>query len=249
MTNLKFIISYLGYSYCGWAKQLNNERTIQETIENELFNVFNQKLTIYASGRTDKLVHANNQVFSVKIKDMKIPLDNLKELLNKKLLKNNIFIKSIEIVSNNFNARFSAISKTYKYLINIGKFNLLENDLINQFNKKLNIKKMKIVSKIFLGKHDFLSFSTSEVEDTIREVNSIKIFKKKNIIEIYINGNGFLRSMVRMLVAAMMNYSQDKISLEKIKWLLDNPKKGASIEKAKACGLYLERVYYENNNK
>ncbi|MDE5599788.1 MAG: tRNA pseudouridine(38-40) synthase TruA, partial [Ureaplasma sp.] len=103
--------------------------------------------------------------------------------------------------------------------------------------------------KMFLGKHDFLSFSTSEVEDTIREVNSIKIFKKKNIIEIYINGNGFLRSMVRMLVAAMMNYSQDKISLEKIKWLLDNPKKGASIEKAKACGLYLERVYYENNNK
>lgn len=247
MTNLKFIISYLGYGYNGWAKQINNEKTIQQTIENELSNVFNTKIQIYSSGRTDKFVHANNQVFSCKINELKIPLVNLKELLNKKLIKNNIFIKSIEIVNNDFNARFSAISKTYKYLINVGEFNLLENDLINQLNQKLNIKKMKIASKLFLGKHNFLSFSTSELENTIREINWIKIIKHKNIIEIYINANGFLRSMVRMLVAAMMNYSQDKINLDQIQWLLDNPRKGASIEKAKACGLYLEKVYYEND--
>ena len=89
-----------------------------------------------------------------------------------------------------------------------------------------------------------MSFSTSELKNTIRTISSIKYEIKDQIIYFYITGDGFLRNMVRMIIGVFLNYNEDKITFEDIVQLLDQPKKGAGVRKANGCGLYLLDVKY-----
>lgn len=242
MTNYKCTLSYDGSLFSGWAIQ-NNVKTIQETIQNELSILFNQKINIFASGRTDKYVHALNQVFSFKAK-LNLDPQIIQNVINNKLNKNGILIHSVEIMDQNFHARFSTKSKTYKYVINRKGFSLFERNYIYQYDKKVNISKIKKIIPLFVGTHNFLSFSTSELENNVRTINFIKIKKTRKTIEIYINGDGFLRNMVRMIVATFLKFNEDNITMEEIKQLFDNPRKGGAINKLPGCGLYLEKVFY-----
>lgn len=246
MANYKVKVAYLGFLYYGWAKQINKSPTIQEVIEQNLEDVIGEEININCSGRTDKMVNAHEQVFSFKTKNnLLIPINNLVLILNKRLNELNINIIDIEEVDENFHARFSAKSKVYRYYINTNQeFDIFKANFHYQLNKQLNLKKLEQASKEFIGKHDFLSFSTSELTNTIRVINFINILKKNEIIIIEIEGNGFLKNMVRMIVASLIKYSQDNITIEEIRLLLKNPKKGAANDIAPPNGLSLFKVNY-----
>lgn len=239
--NYKAIVAYDGTNYHGWAIQPNNI-SIQETIEKNLSKILNKKTKIFGSGRTDAYVHAYNQVFSFKTTNTMKP----KEICNSlnRILPNDIFIKSIKLVDDLFNARFSAKSKTYIYKISNDVNGVFINNYTLKYNKPLNIKKMKQAANLLIGKHNFLSFSISEVEDTVRVIKSIKITNNGSVTLITITGNGFLRAMVRMIVGMLLDVNENKKTLDDVKNLLSNPKKGSSITKVKACGLYLNKVKY-----
>lgn len=241
MDNYKVKVSYDGTNFSGWAKQ-NNVRTVQDEIENTLSKIFETKIKIFGSGRTDKYVHAMDQCFNFKAKT-NIPFNFLKSVINSKL-PNDININSVKIVDNSFHARFSITSKTYLYKINIDKFNLFEQNYAYQYCKNIDLAKLKKISPIFIGKKDFLSFSTSDVDNSIREIKKIVINKDDKYVYIKITGNGFLRNMVRMIVACFLNYNENKISIEDINSLFEKPKKGKSISKAPGCGLYLYKTNY-----
>jgi tRNA pseudouridine38-40 synthase len=104
---------------------------------------------------------------------------------------------------------------------------------------------IKKASKLLLGTHNFKSFSITDVEDTVRTISKFNITKQKDYINIEITGNGFLRGMVRMIVGALLDINENKKTLNDISDLLNNPKKGSSITKARAAGLYLKKVYYK----
>lgn len=234
---------YDGSNYSGWAKQNNDDiKTIQNEIELTLSNIFQTKINIFASGRTDKYVHAIDQCFNFKV-DTKIPIKAIKKMCDIKLPKD-IYIKKIDKVNNTFHARFSIKSKTYLYKVNIGNLNIFEKDYVYQYNKDININKLKKIINLFIGEKDFLSFSTSEVENTVREITKLNISKKNNYVFFKITGNGFLRNMVRMIVGVFLNYNENKITIEEIKLLFDNPSKGKAIIKAPGCGLYLYKTNY-----
>lgn len=241
MNNYKVKVSYDGTNFSGWAKQ-NNVRTIQEELENTLSKIFETKIIIFGSGRTDKYVHAIDQCFNFKA-NTNIPFNFLKNIINSKL-PNDIKINKIEIVNDSFHARFSIISKTYFYKINIGKFNLFEQNYVYQYCKDIDIIKIKKILSLFIGEKDFLSFSTSEVENSIRKIQKISISKKDDYVFVKITGNGFLRNMVRMIVACLLNYNENKVSISDINDLFDKPQKGKSISKAPGCGLYLYKTNY-----
>lgn len=246
MFNYKVKVSYLGFQFLGWAKQSKEVNTIQEVIEASLQEILIQEIKIYCSGRTDKGVNANEQVFSFQLNNpIKIPFNNLINILNKRLHKRNINIIDINEVDLSFHARFSALSKTYRYYINVDhEFNLFQSNYVYQYNKKINIDKLKEAADIFVGKHDFLSFSTSDLKDTIRTINYINVWIEDSITIIEVNGNGFLRNMVRMIVASLIKYNENKITISDLTWLLENPKKGATIEIAPPNGLMLYKVFY-----
>lgn len=243
MKTYKVKVSYDGLNYHGWAKQKDSSiRTIQQEIENILTEITNEKINIYASGRTDKYVHAIDQCFHFKTNyslDKSILFKQMKSKQPK-----DIYFKSIKQVDEKFHSRFCIKYKIYMYKINIGDFDLFERNYALQYNKNININELRKVSKLFIGEKDFLSFSTSETSNNIRTIEYIKINKKDNHIFIYIKGNGFLRSMVRMIVGAMLNYIDKKISLEDIQDMFDNPKKGKSEKKVDGGGLYLYKTVY-----
>lgn len=246
MANYKVKVSYLGFLFYGWAKQKNKSLTIQEVIELRLKLILNEEINIFCSGRTDRMVNATEQVFSFKIRNkLKIPLDKLVLILNKDLNELNINIINIEEVDEEFHARFNAKSKIYRYYINTNKeFDLFHSNFQYQYNNILDINKLKEASIIFTGEHDFLSFSTSDLKNTVRIINFINILNENNLIIIEISGNGFLKNMVRMIVATLIRFAEGKVSINTIMDLLNNPKKGSSIYIAPPNGLTLFKVNY-----
>lgn len=239
----KIIFSYDGSKYFGYAIQENKEETIQEKVEYAISKILNVKTKIYASGRTDKGVHALNQVACFETEN-KLDLVKFLNSLNK-LLPNDIYVKKVSKVKNDFDARFSAKSKTYLYVINY-----FEYDPINRnhevFIKDVDIIKLIEASKIFVGEHNFQNYTSKEVDEDgfVRRINSITFKKEHGRIFIEFNGNGFMRYMVRKIMGTMIEISKGKFTIEEAKEYLEKPDRNIINFTAVPCALYLKKVIY-----
>ncbi len=240
---LKCWLSYKGSKYFGYQIQKNEEeKSIQKEIQDVLKKIFSSDIKIFSSGRTDKGVHAINQCFHFDIDREEIDVDKLRHSLNC-LTSNDIYIKSIEIVNEYFHARFSVKSKTYRYVINIGEYNPLVDDLVFNLNQPLNVENMKEASKLFLNEHSFHNFCTND-EDFIRTIYSIEFKTEGDYLMIDLCGNGFRRYMVRMIIGTLVQVGLNKLSIEEIKKLFDIQCCNRVSYKTPSCGLYLYKIKY-----
>lgn len=244
---MRYLITfaYDGSNYNGYQKQ-PDLITIQETIENALTKInSNSKVTIHASGRTDSKVHALNQKAHFDL-DKKIDTSKIKHSLNN-LLPKDIYIKDVNEVEPSFHARFDVIKKEYIYKINIGEYSPLEVDYILQYNKPLDIDKMRDSLKLFEGKHNFRSFTKvdEEKETYIRTIYETDLTLDNNIISVKFVGDGFLRYMVRNMVGLLIEIGELKKESEEVLRLFEvmDRKEGGKI--APPNGLYLSNVYYK----
>ena len=236
--------SYDGTLFYGYQKQ-KNKRTIQEEIEKVLSKINNEKTVISASGRTDAHVHALNQKAHFD-SNKEYNLDRLKHSMNK-MLPNDIFIKNIESVSDNFHARFDVVKKEYVYKINIGDYDPFLREYIYQYNWQLNVKKMRDAIKYFIGTHNFKSVTKTinEEKDYVRTIYDAKIDIKDNIIIISFVGSGFMRYMVRNMVGLLIAVGEEKLNPKDIIDILNKEDRIFAKKTAPAEGLYLTNVYYE----
>ena len=239
----KITFSYDGSCFYGYERQ-PGLKTVVEEIEKILSELNNKKVTIHASGRTDKGVHALNQVAHFDL-DKTPTLYGLKKLLNKRL-NNEIYIKDISIVDDNFHARYDVLEKTYVYYINTKEYNVFARNYCYQYNKDLDTKKMREAIKYFLGKHDFRSFcKESKIkENCVREIKNINLEEKYGIIIIKFTADGFLRKMVRNMVGLLVEIGSNKKDISSVEEYLEN-KCSKSIKSVPGCGLYLESVLYK----
>ena len=241
------VVSYRGTPFCGWQKQsVSKLPSVQEIIEKVLSRVLNKETKIYGSGRTDAGVHALGQTFHF---DSDKGLDT-KKLINSmnKLLPLDVRILSLDKVSDEFHARFSAKGKTYIYKIRNSKISdPFTSDLEYTLGQKLDLDQMKEASKLFEGKHNFQNFTSKEEDDQkfSRNLGDFAIFSKNDMVEISITGNGFMRYMVRMIVGTLIQVGLGKMSVEEVKHNLESPIRRRSSHKAPAHGLYLKEVIYE----
>lgn len=242
---IRINIEYKGSKYYGWQKQ-SSGNTIQNELEMALKKITSEKINVIGSGRTDSGVHATNQVATFNLNKI-INLKGLIIELNKEL-PSDIRIKSYKQVSNNFHAQHSAINKTYIYKIKNKQIEtVFEKGLVFYYKKPLDYKKMLKVSHCFIGEKNFKNYCKTGYsgESTIRFVQDIKIYKKGNYISIKITGTGFLRGMVRLLVGAMLSYSNGKINLKDVKDSLGSSLKKLPINySVPAHGLFLTKVKY-----
>ncbi|MDR1991223.1 MAG: tRNA pseudouridine(38-40) synthase TruA [Mycoplasmataceae bacterium] len=240
--NYQVTVSYDGSDFHGWAKQ-QNVRTIQGEIEKIIYRIFKQPITIHASGRTDAYVHAYGQVFSFNAKKSPIKPNHLLSAL-RNLSPTDIYFVKVKVNKSMFHARFSAHNKTYQYVVNTGDYNVFKSRYELFYNRPIDLKLLKKTSKLFIGTHDFKSFSTSILDDTIRTINYIKFKSLNNSLIITINGDGFLRNMVRMIIGSLLDVNEHKKTMEHVAQLLKDPFKGSAITKVNGCGLYLLKVNY-----
>lgn len=240
----KIIFSYDGTNFSGYQIQ-PNKRTIQQEIETVLTKINNKQIKISASGRTDAKVHANNQTAHFTL-EKKMEKNKLKHALNS-LLPEDIYIKQIEEVNDNFHARFDITKKEYIYKINTQEYNPIDRNYIYQYGKPLNINKIEQATKELIGTHNFKAFTKvdEEKESYVRTIYDIKIEEKNGIITLTFIGNGFLRYMIRNIVGTLIEIGNGKRNQEEIKEILvSEDRKKAGIT-APPCGLYLNKVYYE----
>jgi len=246
MRNLKLTIEYDGSSYYGWQIQ-KDKPTIQGKIKEALEKILRESVNIIGASRTDAGVHALGQVANFKT-ERNFPEEKLKRALNA-ILPHDIAIVSVDEVPLDFDSRRWATGKRYRYRI----FN---RDTPSPFEYKrswfipyrIDIESMISASKFLIGTHDFRSFSKIERGsgiETVRNISSIKIERKENVIEITFMGRSFLRHMIRVIVATLVEVGKGKLKPENVKEILEARDRKSAPFLAEPYGLYLERVYYE----
>ncbi|WP_250675162.1 tRNA pseudouridine(38-40) synthase TruA [Paraclostridium ghonii] len=245
MRNIKITIEYDGSRYKGFQRLNDSENTIQGKIESVLSKMEDEKIEIIGSGRTDMGVHAYNQVANFKT-NSNLSIKKINEYLNK-YLPEDIVIKKVEEVEDRFHSRYNVKQKVYLYKINNSKTqDVFLRKYSTHIEKSLDIELMKKASEYLVGEHDFTSFasSKSKKKSNVREIYSITINKNKDIIDIFVEGNGFLYNMVRIIVGALIDVGLHKKTPEDVKIMLDKKDRSEASDTAPAKGLYLYSVKY-----
>lgn len=240
--------SYDGSKYKGYQKQ-PKEITVQGEIEKVLTKINGGiDVSVHASGRTDAGVHALNQKAHFDLEMDNITPEKLKLGLNS-LLPKDIYIKNIEIVSDDFHARFNVKAKEYIYIINMGEYNPIEKDYVYQYNKKLDVAEIQRALKYLEGTHNFKSFTKTDDEKddytrTIVQTNLIRNMKNINQITLSFLGTGFLRYMVRNMIGTLIEIGEGKRKSEEIIEILKAEDRTQAGKTAAPEGLYLKDVLY-----
>ena len=240
---IKMTIAYDGTNYYGYQHQ-PGKITIQDTFEEKLTIILKKHTTTYASGRTDGHVHALGQVLHFDT-DIKMKESNWLKALNS-LLPEDIRVKKVEFVSDDFHARFSVVKKEYRYYIKLKEYDIFKNNYTNYF-ESLDINRMKDGIKYFLGTHDFTSYSRYvDKKPTIRTIYKAEINElDDDILEFIFIGNGFLKYMVRIMVGTLIDVGLHKKESSDILKILELKDRTKASKTAKPNGLFLYKVYYE----
>lgn len=243
MKNYLLTFSYDGLLFYGYQKQ-PNKRTVQECIEKILTSVINENIELIASGRTDKGVHANNQSANF-LCSKELDCKRIKYVLNR-LLDNDIHIKDVEEVPSKFHARFSSIKKEYIYKMNVGTFDVHKRNYVYQYNKEIDIDKFRKILKMYEGKHDFSSFTSSDCikNDYVREILSINIVENNGIIEVQFIGNGFIKYQIRNMLGLAIYILENNLNEDYVLYVMELKKRPHFYKAINPEGLYLEKVYY-----
>ncbi len=246
MTNYKLIISYDGTRYNGFQRQSKHpEKTIQGKVESVLSKLFDEDITITASGRTDAGVHSKGQVCNFHSKQ-DIELNTILSYL-REYLPMDISVVSLSIASPRFHSRYNVVSKTYSYTIDNGFFaDPFTTRYAYHLPEYLDLNKMIEASKFLLGEHDFASFTSmkSKTKSTVRTIKDISFKQEGNKIIISYTANGFLQHMVRILTGTLIEIGLDKRDIASIKELLDIKTRSEAGFKAPPHGLCMEQVLY-----
>jgi tRNA pseudouridine38-40 synthase len=246
--NINLVIAYDGGRYHGWQRQKKN-LTVQGVIEDKLQTLLGQPAKLQASGRTDAGVHAFGQVANFKTSS-KISVNALKRGLQS-LLPDDIIIKQVEYVSNEFHARYSAISKVYEYsILNREEPDIFRRHYVWHIYRPLNLEMMSKCLSLLTGRHDFSSFKStgSNNTDPVRTVIRADLLGpfEDGVMKFVIEADGFLRHMVRNIVGTLVDVGLEKIDLENFEEIFKLRDRRLAGIKAPPQGLFLVRVKYDN---
>ena len=240
---MKYLItvSYDGSKYYGFQR-LNDLPSVQKELEDALSVINKDKVYVKGSGRTDRGVHALGQKCHFELK-YDIPCERLINAINS-LLSNYVRVLDCVKVNDDFHARFNVKKKIYKYIINMGKYDVIKEDHLYNYCRRLDIKSMKIASDYLIGKHSYKVFVSGDRDNYNSEIYKIIFKKEKDILTITFEGKSFYRYMVRNMVGALLLVGCGKISIEEFKNMIDSDENKYTYITAPSNGLYLESVEY-----
>ncbi|HWQ81325.1 MAG TPA: tRNA pseudouridine(38-40) synthase TruA [Ignavibacteria bacterium] len=244
----KIYLEYRGTNYAGWQQQ-KDAKTIQGTLIKCVTEVLQKskgagKLTeLQGSGRTDRGVHAIEQVAHLECSTMLAP-EILKMKVND-LLPSDINVLEIEKAKQNFHARHSATARQYLYVISKRR-TAFEKNLVWWIKDRLDVSAMNRAASEMKGMHDFISFAEKLPEDksTLVDVKEISVTETGEKIFIRIKASHFLWKMVRRITGVLAEAGRGNISYDEIQNFLKSYSKEPAFFTAPPSGLFLEKVYY-----
>jgi tRNA pseudouridine38-40 synthase len=237
-------IEYDGSSYYGWQRQ-PHAASVQESLEKCLSEVANQTIEVTCAGRTDTAVHATSQVVHFDCQNPR-PIKAWLKGANS-LLPQTISIRYAKTINNNFHARFSALSRSYIYVIDN---NLIKPAIMTQgltwIRANLNVEKMNNAAKHFMGEHDFTSLRSSRCQSNSANRNISKLSCKRygEYIVVEVTANAFLHHMVRNIVGMLIEVGDGRRNPDWTRDVIEAKNRCIAGVTAPANGLYLVGVEY-----
>lgn len=238
-------VEYFGKNYNGWQTQ-KNAASVQQTLEEALSKLLQEKISLTGSGRTDAGVHALAQKAHFDT-ESRIPMEKIPLAVNT-MLPEDIKVIGIEERSPDFHAQYHAKRKTYLYKCYVSRIaSPIRQHTHAQIIPPLDFEKMQQCAATLVGTHDFKAYcaSGSIVKSTVRTLYRLDLAQQGDEITIEAEGNGFLYNMVRILVGTLVYVGKGKLTLDDIRQSLisgDRKKAGKTFPSG---GLYLKEVIYD----
>lgn len=239
-------VEYAGALYNGWQTQSgDNVSCVQTEVEKALSKVANHPLAVVCAGRTDAGVSASHQVIH-----FDSPVQRAERawvMGTNTYLPDDIAIRWVKPVSEEFHARFSARERRYRYLIYSApvKPALLGRGVTWTY-KQLDIARMQEAAAHLVGEHDFTSYRAvaCQAHSPVREVKSLEVFQAGNLIVIDIRANAFLHHMVRNVAGVLMKIGSGEAEPVWAKQVLEAQDRRRGGVTAPPWGLYFVDVGY-----
>ena len=238
-------LAYNGSAYFGWQVQRKHP-SIQSALNNALTVVLREEIQVVGCGRTDTGVHAAYYVAHFDAKSEFLPAELTKKLNG--FLPVDIKIFAINSVSDIFNARYDAISRTYKYYISTEKFVFL-NDYTSQVYFIPDFEAMNQAASLLVGAHDFTSFSKlhTDTKTNICHVTKAEWKACGDRFVFEVQANRFLRNMVRAMVGTLLDVGKKKILPQDVLLILESKNRCNAGQSVPAKGLFLCDVEYDDS--
>lgn len=242
----KCTVAYDGTQFEGWQSQPGGN-TIQNLIEARLATMFERRVVIHGSGRTDSGVHARGQVFHFDA-DWPHGEDKLVRALRTGY-PDSIQVYTVEQVADDFHARFSVVKKRYVYQFFEGFANPFETRyFFSTGNRRMDVERMKIAAGLLAGRHDFSAFTANPGEvrddDPVKDLSTLEVERTGPRVFLTAEADGFLFRMVRSLAGCLFDVGIGKIEPEEVVAIRDSRERTHRVQTAPAEGLFLDRVWY-----
>ena len=258
MKNILLTVSYDGTDFCGWQRQdangvKNTRRTVQGELEAAVEKLLGSEVSLCGSGRTDSGVHAQGQAVNFFSPVDSFPVKNYIRALNA-ILPRDIRVVNAEEKPMDFNARFSATSRVYRYFIYVGED---ADALIHRFAWCIhftpNVDALNEMASFLKGELDFDAFSSSgdKSPSKKRYIETARFFYErffpsgKEALVFEIEANAFLWRMVRSLTGTVLNLARLNASPLDFKSILDSRDRTKAGPTAPPTGLFLYQVNFD----
>lgn len=244
MAKYALVLEYDGSDFHGWQSQVG-VASVQSVLEKALSLFADHEISTITAGRTDTGVHALNQVVHFE-SDANRHISGWIKGVNARL-PSSVRVKDVKVVTSDFDARFSALSRTYHYYLLLQPHNSAHlHRYVGWYHSDLNIESMQEAANIIVGKHDFSSFRASacQANSPVRDMKSLLIERRCDIVRFSLTANAFLHHMVRNVVGALIYVGNGKLSITQFESIFRQANRNFAPPTFMPNGLYLVNVKY-----
>lgn len=237
-------IEFIGTHYNGWQRQQEVD-SIQARLETAFSKIANEPIEVIAAGRTDAGVHASNMIAHF---TTSVHRDDYNWLRGaNSLLPDDIAVRWITQMPDDFHARFKAIARRYRYvtLNQTHRFGILNGQITHEYGK-LDIQKMQQAATSLVGVKDFSSFRAAHCQSNqpVRHVHFANLIQHGDLLVLDIQADGFLHHMVRNIMGTLFEIGRGEKPAQWIDELLAKKDRTLAAATASADGLYFINALY-----
>lgn len=245
MARFKLIIEYNGTGLCGWQKQ-DNGASVQSALQEAIKGFSGQQVRVNGAGRTDAGVHALGQVAHIDLTG-DWSEGRIRDAINAHLRPLLISVLNVEAVSEDFDARFSAVKRYYMYRIinRRAQLTLMQGQAWHVI-MPLDANAMHQAAQALAGKHDFSTFRDArcQAKSPVKTLDAISVQRHGDNVDIHIEARSFLHRQVRSIAGSLKKVGEGVWEPGKIAEILEYRQRSQCGPVAPSAGLYLLKVDY-----
>ena len=238
-------LSYNGRDFAGWQSQPDGN-TVQDTLERALAVIANAPVRVAAAGRTDAGVHALSQVVHF---DTEAERDAQAWVRGSNAnLPASIAVQWARRVPADFHARFSAQSRSYRYVLHDHPIRpSIHDGLVGWFHQPLDVPAMQFAAQALMGEHDFSAFRAAECQarTPVRVLESLTVQRHAGHVVFGLTAKAFLHHMVRNIVGCLVYVGCGRQPPQWLAEVLASRQRRVAAPTFSASGLYLSAVRYD----